>query len=133
MEVPGESGVVTGEYGAHVVYAMQYGTNTTPGKYQRTLSQPKHFLVYNLEGRKGDPSPPYPPRPSFNAIVSERDLTGFYLLPWASTVQRGRASGVMCSVNQVNGIPSCASPYLKSLLYESYNMTGAIITDGGAW
>lgn len=49
-------------------------------------------------------------RDHFNAVIDERDLRDTYLPAFQSCVQRSRASGVMCSYNAVNGVPSCASP-----------------------
>lgn len=46
----------------------------------------------------------------FNAIVSAQDETETYLPAFQSCVERGKASGLMCSYNAVNGVPTCADP-----------------------
>ena len=63
-------------------------------------------------------------RHHFNAIVSDFDLNDTYLVAIKYCVSRnaeygGRASGVMCSYNELNGVPSCANKYiLTDLLAE---------------
>lgn len=38
----------------------------------------------------------------------------------------------MCSYNAVNGVPTCASPFLTSVLRGAWNFTGYITSDSGA-
>ena len=40
--------------------------------------------------------------------VSLQDLADTYQPPFQSCVQQGRASGIMCAYNRVNGVPNCA-------------------------
>ncbi|MCL7026586.1 hypothetical protein MKW94_003355, partial [Papaver nudicaule] len=40
--------------------------------------------------------------------VSLQDLADTYQPPFRSCVTEGKASGIMCSYNRVNGVPSCA-------------------------
>ena len=40
--------------------------------------------------------------------VSQQDLADTYQPPFKSCVEQGKASGIMCAYNQVNGVPSCA-------------------------
>jgi beta-glucosidase-like glycosyl hydrolase len=40
--------------------------------------------------------------------VSLQDLADTYQPPFHSCVEQGRASGIMCAYNRVNGVPSCA-------------------------
>lgn len=44
----------------------------------------------------------------FNLQVTEQDLADTYQPPFKSCVEQGKASGIMCAYNQVNGVPSCA-------------------------
>ena len=50
MEVPGEDTLAAGEYGAHFVRSMQ--ARSPDGTHQRVVCAPKHWLDYDLEGRK---------------------------------------------------------------------------------
>jgi len=37
-----------------------------------------------------------------------QDLADTYQPPFKSCIQEGRASGIMCAYNRVNGVPNCA-------------------------
>lgn len=45
---------------------------------------------------------------SFGLQVTVQDLEDTFQPPFKSCVEEGRASGIMCSYNQVNGVPTCA-------------------------
>ena len=45
----------------------------------------------------------------FDAKVTDEDLDNTYLPAFHAGVKLGRASGLMCSYNSVNGVPSCAN------------------------
>merc|ERR1719231_118579 len=51
-------------------------------------------------------------RNHFDAHISQQDLVDSYLKPFQSCVEKGRVSGLMCSYNAINGVPSCANPWL---------------------
>lgn len=51
-------------------------------------------------------------RHDFSATITQQDLVDSYLFPFQSCVEKGRVSGLMCSYNSINGVPSCASPWL---------------------
>jgi beta-glucosidase-like glycosyl hydrolase len=44
-------------------------------------------------------------------------------------VQEGKALGVMCSYNAVNGVPSCASPFLAHVLRDVFGFQGYQTSD----
>lgn len=46
--------------------------------------------------------------------VTIQDLADTYQPPFQSCVQQGKASGIMCAYNRVNGVPSCADFNLLS-------------------
>ena len=47
--------------------------------------------------------------------------------PFEMCVKEGDVSSVMCSFNQVNGIPTCADPYLlKKLVREDWKLHGYV-------
>lgn len=46
--------------------------------------------------------------------VAEQDMVESFNYPFEACVKQGDVSSVMCSYNQVNGIPSCADPRLLS-------------------
>lgn len=70
---------------------------------------------------------------NFNAITSQQDIEDTYLAPFQAAVQRGAVSGLMCSYNSVNGVPSCANEWsMNEVARESWNFDGYITSDCGA-
>ena len=51
-------------------------------------------------------------RHDFSATITQQDLVDSYMLPFQACVEKGRVSGLMCSYNAVNGVPSCANDWL---------------------
>ena len=79
----------------------------------------KHYAAYNLEDWGGVD------RHHFDAIVTDQDLNETYFPPFQACAQVGKASGVMCSYNAVNGVPSCASkPLLNDQLRGTWGFGG---------
>ena len=48
-------------------------------------------------------------RSNYSGPISAFDLTDTYLPPWEAAISLGGASGIMCSYDAPNGIPSCAN------------------------
>ena len=95
-------------------------------------------------------------RHNTNAVVSEQDLADTYFPAFMSCANRGKASGVMCSYNAVNGssallrmsphfsscaaepswiagVPSCASKeLLNDNMRSKWGFNGYITSDCGA-
>lgn len=66
---------------------------------------------------------------AFNAVISTQDLSEFYTPSFQSCVRDAHVGSVMCSYNAVNGIPSCASPYLlQDLIREHFGLGEGWIT-----
>jgi pre-mRNA-splicing factor SYF2/beta-D-xylosidase 4 len=51
-------------------------------------------------------------RHDFSATITQQDLVDSYLFPFQSCVEKGKVSGLMCSYNSINGVPSCANSWL---------------------
>ena len=85
----------------------------------------KHFDANSLEGDWGPTGSVN--RHTFDAKISPHDLATSYLPAFEIAVRSGRALGVMCSYNAINGVPSCAS---RSLLGETlrteWNFSGYV-------
>ncbi len=65
-----------------------------------------------------------------DATVPMNDLIDSYMAPFQVCVEEGKVSGVMCSYNAVNGIPSCANDWLlKEVLRDSWGFDGYITSD----
>ena len=71
---------------------------------QHVMAVVKHFAAYNQEtGRFGISLN----QPADNVVVSLRALAEIYYPGFAFAVRQGGAASVMCSYNQINGVPSC--------------------------
>ncbi|XP_022742800.1 probable beta-D-xylosidase 7 [Durio zibethinus] len=110
QETPGEDPLVTGRYAVSYVRGIQ-GDSFEGGKLGEHLQASaccKHFTAYDLDNWKGVN------RFVFNAKVSLQDLADTYQPPFQSCIQQGKASGIMCAYNRVNGVPNCADYNLLS-------------------
>ncbi|XP_047078005.1 probable beta-D-xylosidase 7 [Lolium rigidum] len=108
QETPGEDPTMTGKYAAVFVRGVQgYGISGAINSSDLEASACcKHFTAYDLENWKGVT------RFAFDAKVTAQDLADTYNPPFKSCVEDGGASGIMCSYNRVNGVPTCADQNL---------------------
>ena len=87
----------------------------------------KHYAAYSMEDSDGQT------RHNTNAVVTQQDLKDTYFPAFMSCANRGNASGIMCSYNAVNGVPSCASPELLTTnLRDNWGFNGYVTSDCGA-
>ncbi|XVF64749.1 hypothetical protein PTKIN_Ptkin09bG0191900 [Pterospermum kingtungense] len=110
QETPGEDPLVTGKYAVSFVRGIQ-GDSFEGGKLGENLQVSaccKHFTAYDLDNWKGIN------RFVFDANVTVQDLADTYQPPFQSCIQKGKASGVMCAYNRINGVPNCADYNLLS-------------------
>ncbi|GFP79969.1 probable beta-d-xylosidase 7 [Phtheirospermum japonicum] len=97
-ETPGEDPVMAGKYAVAFVRGIQ-------GNGSQLLQASaccKHFTANDLDHWKGVS------RLDFDAKVTKQDLADTYQPPFKSCIGEGRASGIMCAYNRVNGVPNCA-------------------------
>ena len=138
QETPGEDPTLSGEYGAAFVSAFQRGLDGgggddddgDDGSALRASACAKHFFAYNLENcfADGDNC-----RGNFDATIEQGELEDTYLPAFEATLADGRASGLMCSYNAVNGVPSCANgDALGALARGSWGFDGYVTSDCGA-
>ncbi|XP_050379259.1 probable beta-D-xylosidase 2 isoform X2 [Argentina anserina] len=74
---------------------------------------------------------------SFNASlweaigrVSKQDMEDTFDVPFRMCVKEGKVASVMCSYNQVNGVPTCADPnLLKKTVRAQWGLDGYIVSD----
>ncbi|XP_073009532.1 probable beta-D-xylosidase 2 [Typha latifolia] len=127
QETPGEDPTVSGRYAAAYVRGLQqpYGGKGSHGRNRLKLAACcKHYTAYDLDNWKGVD------RFHFNAVVSKQDLEDTFNVPFKTCVVEGKAASIMCSYNQVNGIPSCADPdLLRNTIRGQWGLNGYIVSD----
>ncbi len=117
QETYGEDPLLTSTLGTAFVKGIQ-GEDPF---YLRADATPKHFAAH---------SGPEKGRDSFNAGVSPHDLEDTYLRAFHSLTVEGHAAALMCSYNEINGVPSCAREgTLKETLRERWGFRGYVVSD----
>ncbi|KAJ6400979.1 hypothetical protein OIU84_016409 [Salix udensis] len=120
QETPGEDPVVAGKYASSYVRGLQ----GNDGNRLKVAACCKHFTAYDLDNWNGVD------RFHFNAKVSKQDMVDTFDVPFRMCVKEGKVASVMCSYNQVNGIPTCADPnLLKKTVRGQWRLDGYIVSD----
>jgi beta-glucosidase len=120
QETYGEDPLLTARMGVAYVTGLQ---GDDP-RYLRAVAGPKHFAAH---------SGPEAVRHEWNSEVSAYDLADTYLPAFRAVVEQGKAASVMCSYNRINGVPSCANPWLLGdELRGKWHFTGYVVSDCGA-
>ena len=125
-EAEGEDPFLAGNTAAQVIRGAQS---------QHIISTLKHYTAYNQDwGRIGFqttvPSP-FVRGPGVNVVVSERALQEIYEAPFRTAVQQGHVDSVMCSYNQINGLPSCQNPATLGDIKQGSGFRGFVVPDFG--
>ncbi|XP_050238743.1 probable beta-D-xylosidase 2 [Mercurialis annua] len=120
QETPGEDPLVTGVYAVSYVRGLQgYDRNKL-----KVAACCKHFTAYDLDNWNGVD------RFHFNASVSKQELEDTYNVPFKMCVEQGKVASVMCSYNQVNGVPTCADRNLwTETVRNKWNLYGYVVSD----
>lgn len=126
VETPSEDPLVNSKYGVAYTRGLQEGKREDPRFLQAVVTL-KHYVAYSYENYAGID------RMQFNAIVSPYDFADTYFPAFLASIVDGKAKGVMCSYNSVNGIPMCANDRLEAtLLRDTLGFDGYITSDSGA-
>ncbi|KAK1278037.1 hypothetical protein QJS04_geneDACA020205 [Acorus gramineus] len=121
QETPGEDPVLSSKYATGYVRGLQ--TADHPDKL-KVAACCKHYTAYDLDNWKGID------RFHFNAKVTKQDLDDTFQPPFESCVKEGNVASVMCSYNQVNGVPTCADPnLLAGVIRGEWKLNGYIVSD----
>ena len=87
-------------------------------------------MAYDIEDWMGNE------RYGFDAVINAQDLSGYYMQPFQQCVRDSKVGSVMCAYNALNGVPTCADPYiLQDILRDHWNWTGDgqyVVSDCGA-
>ncbi|KXT09436.1 hypothetical protein AC579_5988 [Pseudocercospora musae] len=114
QETPGEDPYHLSSYVHSLIQGLQ-GDNPT---YKKVVATCKHFVAYDVESWNGNF------RYQFDAHVNPQDLVEYYMPPFRSCARDSNVGAFMCSYNALNGIPTCADPYLlQTVLREHWNWT----------
>ena len=126
IETPGEDPYLTGEYAAAFVQGMQEAEEDPDHILASACC--KHYVANSMEsstvaGVSWN-------RHNFNANISKQDLVDSYMAPFQACVEQGKVSGLMCSYNSVNGVPSCANGWLlDETARKSWGFDGYVTSD----
>eukprot|EP00760_Papus_ankaliazontas_P031033 PhM_4_TR5169/c2_g1_i1/m.79931 len=127
QETPGEDPYLTSVYAKTFVRAFQFGDEDKDHLLASACC--KHYAAYSQENGGGVG------RDAFNAVVTDQDFADTYTPAFEACARKegGAASGVMCSYNAVNGVPSCANEYiLTDVLRSTWGFDGYVTSDCGA-
>ncbi|KAF2172247.1 glycoside hydrolase family 3 protein [Zasmidium cellare ATCC 36951] len=115
QETPGEDPLHLSSY----VHSLIEGLQGSPDdKYKRVVATCKHFVAYDIENWNGNF------RYQFDAQVNQQDLVEYYMPPFESCAGDSNVGAFMCSYNALNGVPTCADPWLlQTVLREHWNWT----------
>jgi len=108
VETPGGDPYLTGQYAINFVKGME--RNPEDPRYIQASACCKHYVANSMEDTTENGI--HHARNEFDATVSPQDLVDTYMAPFQDCVEQGKVSGLMCSYNAVNGIPSCANGWL---------------------
>ncbi|XP_074562146.1 beta-xylosidase/alpha-L-arabinofuranosidase 2-like [Curcuma longa] len=121
QETPGEDPLLASKYATGYVKGLQEADD--PDKL-KVAACCKHYTAYDVDNWKGIQ------RYTFNAKVTKQDMDDTFQPPFKSCVIDGNVASVMCSYNQVNGVPTCADPdLLAGTIRGNWNLNGYIVSD----
>ncbi|KAJ4400986.1 hypothetical protein N0V91_008240 [Didymella pomorum] len=114
QETPGEDAYHLSSYVKALIAGLQ-GDATDP--YKRVVATCKHYAGYDIEDWNGNL------RYQNDVQISQQDLVEYYLAPFQACVE-ANVGAFMCSYNALNGVPTCADPYLlQTILREHWGWT----------
>lgn len=114
-ETPGEDPYHLASYVHALINGLQGGYNP---KYKRIVATCKHFAAYDMETWNGNF------RYQWDAHVDSQELVEYYMPPFQSCARDSNVGAFMCSYNALNGVPTCADPYLlQTILREHWGWT----------
>ncbi|KAH6629037.1 glycoside hydrolase superfamily [Boeremia exigua] len=114
QETPGEDAYHLSSYVKALILGLQ-GDATDP--YKRVVATCKHFAGYDIEDWNGNL------RYQNDVKISQQELVEYYLAPFQACVE-ANVGAFMCSYNALNGVPTCADPYLlQTILREHWGWT----------
>ncbi|KAH7566781.1 hypothetical protein JRO89_XS08G0234100 [Xanthoceras sorbifolium] len=141
QETPGEDPMVVSAYAIEFVKSFQGANRKSidgdgPGFGEKRVLRGdddsdglmlsaccKHLIAYDLEKWENFS------RYNFSAVVTDQDMEDTYQPPFRSCIEEGKASCLMCSYNQVNGVPACLREDLFQKARNEWGFKGYITSD----
>jgi len=121
QETYGEDPFLTTSFGVCYIKGIQ---GPLAPAYFKAVATPKHYAAH---------SGPEPIREKFNAKVNAFDYEDTYIPAFRAAIVDGKAHSIMCSYNALNGVPTCADPFLLTQQLRDYwGFTGFVVSDCGA-
>jgi len=143
VESFGEEPALLATLGTAYITGIQMGVaanaSAAASGFIKIAAVPKHLGAYSVECFNKDGSAnDYPNcevyRNTYNAVVDQLDLRESYFPAWQAAIMEANASGVMCSYNEINGVPSCCNgELLRDTLEGDWGLSdGFVISDADA-
>ena len=112
-ETPGEDVLRVKRYAESMIRGLE-----GPLKERRVVATCKHYAGNDFEDWNNAT------RHNFNAKITMQDLAEYYLMPFQQCARDSKVGSIMCAYNAVNGVPSCANPYLlQTILRDHWKWT----------
>jgi len=122
IESAGEDPYASGQYAVNYVQGLEHAKET-PYPLQASACC-KHYIANELDGWNGTD------RNHIDVYVPQQDLADSYMPSFQACVEDGQVSGIMCSYNAVNGVPSCANDWLlQTVLRDTWQFDGYVTSD----
>lgn len=126
IETPGEDPYLSGEYAAQFVQGFE--RNPADEEHIQASACCKHYVANSMDSSKV--AGVHWDRNHFDADITQQDLMDSYMPPFQACVEKGKVTGLMCSYNSVNGVPSCASPWLlQTMARDNWKFDGYVTSD----
>ena len=121
-EAFGEDPYLTSQLGS--AFVDGYQGDTTSGQpetpYLKVAATAKHYALNNVENS----------RQSISSNTNDTDLHDYYTAPFRSLTENAHVSGIMTSVNAVNGTPAMADSYTDNQVAQrTYGFQGYTTSD----
>ncbi|XP_024960472.1 beta-xylosidase/alpha-L-arabinofuranosidase 2-like [Cynara cardunculus var. scolymus] len=123
QETPGEDPLLSSIFGVAYVKGLQDRDDGDKDRLKIGACC-KHYTAYDLDNWTSVD------RFHFNAIITKQDLEDTYNPPFKSCVLDGNVASIMCSFNQINGIPTCGDKeLLEDTVRGEWKLNGYISSD----
>ncbi|KAK8132637.1 hypothetical protein PG999_000810 [Apiospora kogelbergensis] len=125
QEVPSEDAYFASQYINVLIPGLQGGgpSHSADNPYYKLVATCKHYAGYDIENWQGNQ------RYGFNAVITRQDLQDYYLAPFRACARDADAQSFMCAYNAVNGVPTCADPWLlQDVLRDQYGFSTSTST-----